>query len=196
MKLRLNWLVVLAICVMATRTWNNVFAETLGCENPHKHPGTITDPTECKICGHSKPTKGGEIEDCEPCRGNSSQPSSAEDTGNLLSNGGFGCTGCGGGSAGAFGVTGADAREAINALGGNEAAQAIAIASHGLNPNQTIKSLELTRIFSSRSKASDSPWGCLWGTNYDSYLLVNRAYYEQPNGTVPWDWTVELIFHA
>ena len=29
-----------------------------------------------------------------------------------------------------------------------------------------------------------------------SYLLVNRTYYKQPNGTLPWDWTVEVIFHA
>ena len=116
-----RWLgawVVIAICLVAMGAWSNIFADTYGCENSNVTPG----PTPgCTACGHIT-TKGGTVENAPPCPGNTGQPQSAEDTGNLLSNGGFGCPSCGSGSSGAGAVCGANAAEVINALGGNEVA--------------------------------------------------------------------------
>ncbi|MFH1709044.1 MAG: hypothetical protein ABIF71_14155, partial [Planctomycetota bacterium] len=109
-----RWLsgcVVITICLVAMGAYSSIYADTYGCENSNVTPG----PTPgCTTCGNIT-SKGGEIENVPPCPCNTGQPQSAEDTGNLLSNGGFGCPSCGSGSSGAGAVCGANAAEVINA---------------------------------------------------------------------------------
>ncbi|MBD3320338.1 MAG: hypothetical protein GF350_04500, partial [Chitinivibrionales bacterium] len=190
MRCRVVSLIVVVLFVLSAFSPALVTAQTEGCENDNTPP--------CCCCDERPKTPCDENAE-DPAKGNnSSQSPSAEDTANMLFSGGVGtgCSGCGGASGGVS-TKGINTLDAIRSLTGGEVSSAVFSASRGLSKNRRIKSLEIKRVFSNRSKAYDSAWGHLWGLDIGAYLLINKTYKYNDivQWTLPSDWTAEVIFH-